>query len=125
MTEKLSSYNKCKETNVILLKVNNELLETNKALLKNNEHLASELKLYKNKSAQLITEVRTLTAEKNNCKMKCETIIHEKDRIISEKQKYIDGCRTTFERLRDGKWFYKVEMGENGRIEIIHSVIPG
>lgn len=101
-----------------LRKQNAELIEVNKTLLSNMETL-------KNENAALRGQMGTLQKEKDECKSKCEVIIHQKDEKIRELEEYKKSLKTTFEHLRDGDWSYAVKQEQDGRIAITHWVLPG
>jgi len=97
---------------------NADLIETNKTLLSNLETL-------RNENAALRGQMGTLQKEKDECKSKCEVVLHQKDLKIQELEEYKKSLRTTFEHLRDGDWSYAVKLEPDGMIAITHWVLPG
>ncbi len=99
-----------------LSSANKTLLENNAKLFENNKKLSSELKVYQDAADSLRHQNAKLEGEKQSCRMKCETIVREKDRALSEKEQYINGLHSTVWHLQNSFVCstYRMEETENG-----------
>jgi transposase-like protein len=114
-----------KEANTILLRNNVIISEENHKLRNEIKTLRADADYLQEKINSLSTARDELVKKNNICKQNCEIALSEKNRVIKEKEQYIANCRTTFERLRDGKWSYRIEQQSDGQIRISHFVVPG
>ena len=101
-----------------------ELEEANRTLLDNNVKLAAENTRLSAMTTNQHSRILALDKEKQDCKLKCELVVKEKDHKIRVLEEYKAGCKSIFERLKHGKWFYSVKQNPDFSIDIIHTVYP-
>lgn len=101
-----------------------ELEASNKTLIENNVKLAEENSRLRSEIKKQCETIVQIDSERRNCKSKCEVALSEKDRQLREKEARLAGLKSVFERLRDGKWFYHVEQLPDGKVRIVHDVMP-
>jgi hypothetical protein len=94
---------------------NKELIESNGRLLENNVKLAEENKSLKAAESILVTQ-------KEECKKKCEFIIHQKDDIIRQKEERYRSLKSIKQNLDEGTWTRNVKE-INGGIEISNIIM--
>jgi uncharacterized protein YaaN involved in tellurite resistance len=93
-----------------------ELEEANAILLKNNETLAAANKALRLEKENNTTVIKNLELAKEQCTAKCRTIVSEKEKVLQEKDRYIQSLHDTVWNLQHsyGNSTYRFEQTPKG-----------
>ena len=95
-----------------------ELEEANRTLLVNNVKLAAENTRLSVMTDTQHTRILALDKEKTDCKLKCELVVGEKNRIIAEKEQRLQNIRNARQYLDEMTWTREIKHSFGAEVEI-------